>query len=159
MLKKQIRLVLLSGWNWKELEEINDNNDEGKSYGTKKFLKGEALSLVCKRWNKRYQTGDKESDDLPISDQEVIQNTEYAESSECVTSEVGNINECVDVAAVVDDEILPIDPGGSDFLKMEETKLESKINSYLNLITNHIYVWMHKIKWGDCYPCIFYPLP
>ncbi|CAG8677296.1 13859_t:CDS:2 [Gigaspora margarita] len=54
----------------KELGENNNNNDEGKNYGTKKFLKGEAL--ICKSWNKRHQMSDKESDDLLISDQEVI---------------------------------------------------------------------------------------
>ncbi|CAG8737341.1 4449_t:CDS:2, partial [Gigaspora margarita] len=66
----------------------------------------------CGFW--RYQTGDKESNELPISDQEVIQNTEYAESGECVMSEVGYINKCVDIAKVVDNKIVNylFDPGG-----------------------------------------------
>ncbi|CAG8817958.1 29779_t:CDS:2, partial [Gigaspora margarita] len=108
------------------LEENNDNSDEEKDNKTKKFLKGEDLSLACERWNGRYQTGDKKSYNLPILDQEVIQNTEYAVSGECVMSEVGYINECVDIAKIVDNKIVNqlFDPGGSTFLKAKETALE-----------------------------------
>ncbi|KAF0524899.1 hypothetical protein F8M41_014851 [Gigaspora margarita] len=54
------------------IEENNNNTNKGKNNRTEKFLKGEALSLTCKRWNGRNQTGDKESDDLPESEIEVI---------------------------------------------------------------------------------------
>ncbi|KAF0469310.1 hypothetical protein F8M41_025589 [Gigaspora margarita] len=105
------------------LEENNNNSDEGKGNKAKKYLKKEALSLACKRWNGRYQTSDKESYNLPISGQEVIQNTEYAGSSECVIFEVGYINECVDIAEVLNNKIINqlFDPGGSTFLKVKET--------------------------------------
>ncbi|CAG8799302.1 26729_t:CDS:2, partial [Gigaspora margarita] len=51
----------------KTLEENNDNNNK-------------------KKWNGRYQTGDKESNELPILYQEIIQNTKYAESGKCAMS-------------------------------------------------------------------------
>ncbi|KAF0333063.1 hypothetical protein F8M41_017020 [Gigaspora margarita] len=101
----------LKGIKEKTLIENNDNNDEEKGNGTEKFLKGEALSPRAKGGTK-----------------EVIQNTEYAESGECVMSEVVYINECVDIAEVVDNKIVNqlFDPGGSIFLKMKEAKLEPK---------------------------------
>ncbi|CAG8630773.1 7656_t:CDS:2 [Gigaspora rosea] len=108
---------------FKGIVKKKENNRPKEGNGTKKFLKGEALSLVWERWNERYQTSDKKSDDLPISYQEIIQNTENAESGECIMSEVGYINEYVDIAEVVDNKLVNqlFDPGGSTFLKTKET--------------------------------------
>ncbi|CAG8715213.1 3392_t:CDS:2 [Gigaspora margarita] len=92
-----------------------------------------------------FDIGDKKSNDLPESAIEVIRNTNCAEKSKGVTSEV---SECMEVNESVANETVDqlFDPGGSTFLKTKETKLESKINSYLNTITDNIYAWTHKIK-------------
>ncbi|CAG8560594.1 30530_t:CDS:2 [Gigaspora margarita] len=67
----------------------------------------------------RYQTNDKKIEDLPISDQEVIQNIEYAEKGVIVASEVGDINKHMNV--IIENEMnnLLFDPRGNILPKNE----------------------------------------
>ncbi|KAF0461002.1 hypothetical protein F8M41_000507 [Gigaspora margarita] len=69
----------------------------------------------------RYQTNNKKIEDLPISDQEVIQNIEYAKKGVMVASEVGDINN-----VIIENEMnnLLFDPGGNILPKTKENEVE-----------------------------------
>ncbi|KAF0543983.1 hypothetical protein F8M41_003194 [Gigaspora margarita] len=116
------------------------------------------IILVSKMDNKKK---DVKSDNLSKLNREVIWNTEYKKGQRCNTvSEVEDMNKCIDIAKSGDNKInnLLFNPEESVFSKTKVTKLESKINSYLNSIITtcdifYIYTWKHKIKEEDCYSC------
>ncbi|CAG8496157.1 23790_t:CDS:1, partial [Gigaspora rosea] len=77
---------------------------------------GDGIILVSKMVYDEKE--DKESDDLPESNREIIWNTEYAEKDEIVMTEV--ISECLNVAKAIDNEIADrlFNPGGSIYLNI-----------------------------------------